>query len=163
MLSNFHKDKKKKQEEQRQYIVFSIGSKLFGVDIKQTREIIQKSELTSVPSAPSCVKGVIDLRGKIVPIVDLKKRLNIEISESIEDEKIIITKVNNLLIGMEVENVKEIIKLKIKDIAAPPEIVKDINRDYLSGIGKIKGNLLVLLDLDKVLSQEEIRQLDGVI
>jgi purine-binding chemotaxis protein CheW len=149
------------QREELQFIVFSVGDEKFGVDVKQAREIIPSTELTKVPNSPDFVLGVINLREEIIPIIDLKKKLRLNSdSRSNKDEKIIIVELDNNLIGMKVDNVSEMIRLYTSDIADPPKIVKGINRDYLSGVGKLGDKLLILLDLDKILSQKEIDELD---
>jgi len=162
MLSNFqNKMDRMVQREELQFIVFSVGDEKFGVDVKQAREIIPSTELTKVPNSPDFVLGVINLREEIIPIIDLKKKLRLNSdSRSNKDEKIIIVELDNNLIGMKVDNVSEMIRLYTSDIADPPKIVKGINRDYLSGVGKLGDKLLILLDLDKILSQKEIDELD---
>lgn len=162
MLSNFqNKMDRMVQREELQFIVFTVGDEKFGVDVKQAREIIPSTELTKVPNSPDFVLGVINLREEIIPIIDLKKKLRLNSdSRSNQDEKIIIVELDNNLIGMKVDNVSEMIRLYTSDIADPPKIVKGINRDYLSGVGKLGDKLLILLDLDKILSQKEIDELD---
>jgi len=162
MLSNFqNKMDRTVQREELQFIVFTVGDEKFGVDVKQAREIIPSTELTKVPNSPDFVLGVINLREEIIPIIDLKQKLRLNSdSRSNQDEKIIIVELDNNLIGMKVDNVSEMIRLYTSDIADPPKIVKGINRDYLSGVGKLGDKLLILLDLDKILSQKEIDELD---
>lgn len=162
MLSNLNKKAAKTvQIEEKQFIVFLIGEEQFGVDVKQAREIITTTDLTFVPKAPDFVKGVINLRGEIIPIIDLKRRLGLNGSTGdVENQKIIVVELDNSLIGMQVDDVKEMIRLYKKDIATPPKIVKGINRDYLSGVGKLEDKLLILLNLNKILSEEEFLKLD---
>jgi purine-binding chemotaxis protein CheW len=163
MLSKFHKHEESKINEKKQFVVFTIGKEEFGVDIKQTREIIDVTESTLIPNAPDFVNGVINLRGEIVPVVKLKKRLNIKSEKTRDDiEKIIIIDINNNLIGIQVNEVKEIIRLDINQIADAPNITKGINKDYINGVGKLDDRLLILLNLNKVLSTEEIEQLDEI-
>src|SRR5690554_2276830 len=162
MLSNFqNKSQKTEQREEKQFIVFTIGDERFGVDVNQAREIIPSTDITRVPNSRDFVTGVINLREEIIPIIDLQKKLALNMSSARDiDEKIIIIELDNSLIGMEVDNVSEMLRLSISDIAAPPKIVKGINRNYLSGVGKLEDKLLILLDLSKILSAEEIEELD---
>ncbi len=162
MLSNFHnKMDRTVQKEEIQFIVFTIGDEKYGVDVKQAREIIPSTKLTKVPNSPDFVLGVINLREEIIPIIDLKKKLRLTSDSQVKkEEKIIIVELDNSLIGMKVDNVSEMIRLYTSDIAEPPKIVKGINRDYLSGVGKLGDRLLILLNLDKILSQKEIEELD---
>lgn len=165
MLSNFQKQHDKKvQREEKQFIVFTVGKEQFGVDVKQAREIMPLTEFTHIPDAPDYVKGVINLRGEIIPIIDLCKKMSLDSSNLNEkDAKIIIVDLDDTLIGMQVDNVSEMIRLFVDDIAKPPKIVKGgINRDYLSGVGKLEDELLILLDLNRILSNEERKQLDSI-
>lgn len=120
MLSKFNKGQKEVKKEEKQFVVFTVSGEHFGVDIHQTREIINTTELTFVPNAPSFVKGVINLRDEIIPIINLKKRLSLKDNESADEEKIIIVEINNNLIGMQVDDVKEMIRLNVDEIADPP-------------------------------------------
>ena len=146
-----------------QYVIFLLGNKEFGVNIHQTREIISGSDLTFMPNAPDFVCGVINLRGEIVPVIDLKERLKLkELQNQNNEEKIIIVAINETLIGMKVDDVEEIIRLEMDNIEDPPEISQKINKDYVSGVGKLNDKLLILLDLDKILSRKEIEKLDNI-
>ncbi len=160
MLSKFNKEEKVQQKEEKQYIVFFVNEKQFGVDVGQAREIINKQELTYIPNAPDFIQGVINLRGEIIPIIELKNRLNLSTGDHSREEKIIIVELDGTLLGMQVDDVKEMIRLNVEDIADPPEIVKGVNRNYLSGVGKLGDKLLILLNLDRVLSSKEIEELD---
>lgn len=164
MLSNFQ-DKKRStiQRKEKQFIVFSIGDEKFGVDVAQIKQIIPVFDYTLVPNAPSFVRGVIDLRGDIIPIINLKERLSFrEIGRESRDSKIIIVDLDNNIIGMEVDSVSEMIRVYLDEINEAPDIVKGINRDYLYGVTKMGEHLLVLLDLGKILSKKEILELDKI-
>lgn len=160
MLSKFNKEEKTVQKEEKQYIVFVVNEKQFGVNVEQAKEIINDTELTFIPNSPDFVQGVINLRGEIIPIIDLKKRLGLEAETNNKEEKIIVVELEDTMIGMKVDDVKEMIRLTVDEIADPPEIVRGINKDYLSGVGKLKEKLLILLDLNRVLSKKEIEELD---
>ncbi len=166
MLSRFHKSNKKenKNKVQEQFVVFNVGQEEFGVGIKQTREIINVSELTSIPNAPDFVRGVINLRGEIVPVVDLITRLSLSNSSyEMEEDKIIIVEFDESLIGMLVNDVKEIIRLNVDDINEAPKITRGINKDFIRGVGKLKDRLLILLNLKQILSEKEVQQLDELV
>lgn len=163
MLSRFNYDEKKENgnSTEKQYVVFMVGNEEFGVNIKQTKEIISATNLTFIPNAPDFVNGVINLRGEIVPVVDLHKRLSLQKKEEQEvEEKIIIVELDSNLIGMKVKDVKEIIRLNENDIGKAPEITQGINRKYVSGVGKLDERLLILLDLNRILSRQEIEEID---
>lgn len=164
MLSNFQNKKNNRvQREEKQFIIFTIGKEKFGVDVKQIKQIIPLSETTYVPNAPSFVKGVINLRGDIIPIVDLKEKLSLQVENTEgKDGKIIIVELENNNIGMQVDSVTEMMRLFTDDIADPPKIVKGINSNYLKGVGKLNEELLIILDLSSILSDNEIKELDDI-
>ena len=161
MLSKF-KDESKAEEKiavKNQYIVFLINDQEFGVEIKQTREIINFTELTEMPSTPDFVKGVINLRGEIVPIVDLYTRLELTKKEKESDDRIIVVEIEGNLIGMQVSEVKGIIRLSEDNIGSAPGLTKQYKRDFIEGVGKLDDRLIILLKLNQVLTQEEVEEI----
>jgi len=164
MLSNFQNKKNSNvQREEKQFIVFTIDDEKFGVDVKQIKQIIPICETTHIPNAPSFVEGVINLRGDIIPIIDLKSKLSLQVKGINEKEgKIIIVELDNNNIGMKVDSVSEMIRIYEDEIAEPPKIVKGINRNYLKGLGKLNDKLLLLLDLNRILTDDEIKELDNI-
>lgn len=151
----------KKQQEK--YIIFTLAGKQFGVNINQTREILSSKELTLVPESPDYIAGLIDLRGMVVPVIDLELRLNITKEANSQSENkgvIIIVELNDLTAGMMVEEVKEIKELHQEEIAELPKLAQKIDRKYIAGVGRTEGSeLLMLLDLKQVLSSDEMDQL----
>lgn len=165
MLSKFQNESDKEVEEKKQYVVFTVNNQEFGVDITQAKEIINKKELTSIPNAPDFVEGVTNLRGEIVPIINLNKRLKIDRAKKDDVEnKTIIVEFQNTLVGMDVEDVEGIITMNSANISKTPEITQGINQEYISGVGKLEDNdkLLILLNLNKVLSKDEVKQLEEI-
>lgn len=166
MLSRFNdsEQEEKTSNKYRQFVVFHLQDKTYGVNIHQTREIIATDdyELTPVPSAPDFVRGIINLRGDIVPIINLKNKLGLtgENANKQDENKIITVEIDNSLIGMEVDDVKEIIRFEIKDISTPPNITQNIDRNYVSGVGKTEDGLLIILNLSTVLSEKEMKKID---
>ncbi len=162
MVSAFESENKNDQQTgEKQYIMFTVGDQQFGVEIMQTREIINMTELTDMPSSPDFVKGVVNLRGEIVPIVDLEKKLMIEEGGQTEKEgRIIVVSINENLVGMQVNQVEGIIRLNNDDIGEAPELSKGIKRNYIKGVGKLEDNLLIILDLASVLTAEEVEELE---
>lgn len=164
MLSNFQNKKNNNlQREEKQFIVFSISGENFGVGVNQIRQIIPVMESTHVPNAPSFVKGVIDLRGDIIPIVNLREKLSFK-DNDIQDKnsKIIIVELNKNIIGMEVDSVSEMMRVYADEISEAPKIVKGISKNYLDGVVKHNNRLLILLDLSRTLSDKEIMELDNI-
>ena len=147
---------------QQQLVVFKLGGEDFGVDINQVREIIRKGTTTVVPNAPEFVKGVINLRGQITTIIDLRRKLGLAEKEAGDEqqERIIVVEVNKNIVGMAVDAVTEVTYLSESDIDEVPAMVKEnIGTEYLKGVGKLPDKLLILIDLKRVLNGEEMNVL----
>ena len=149
-----------------QLVVFQLGTEEFGVDIKQVKEIIKVTEITRIPNSPSFVEGVINLRGQITTVMDLRKRLDLEVSEQTENTRIIIVELEKNTVGMIVDSVAEVLRLSRSEIEPTPSISTEVDTEYIMGVGKLsdedRTRLLILLDLTKVLSQEEVAQIEEV-
>lgn len=154
-------DSSKKEEEK--YIIFSLAAKQFGVNIKQIREILSSKKLTLVPESPEYIVGLIDLRGMVVPVVDLQQRLNIKAEanqQRKENKVIIIIELGDLTAGMMVEEVKEIKEIADQEISELPSLAQKIDRRYIAGVGRTEAKeLLLLLDMESILSREEMDEL----
>lgn len=149
-----------KSSEDIQVVVFKLGSDDYCVPVSQAREIQLYSIPTRIPNTPDFVEGVINLRGQIIPILDLKKRFGSGSTEINALTKIIIIDMDGELLGILVDSVSEVLKTPQSRFEAPPSAVRtSINNNYISGIGKIDERLLILLDLAKVLNEEEKEQL----
>jgi purine-binding chemotaxis protein CheW len=150
-------------EKNLQLVIFELSGEEFGVEILQVSEIIPVSRITSIPQAPECIKGLINLRGKIVVVIDLNKRLGFSSKETDSLSKIIIMEVRGTVIGMLVNSVTEILRLPLSSIEPTPEIIKSkINAEYLTGVGKVGNRIIVLLNLTRVLGEEEIDELNDL-
>jgi purine-binding chemotaxis protein CheW len=150
--------------DKKQYVIFYLADKKFGVNINQTKEILSNTEMTFVPDSPDFISGIINLRGAVVPVVDLKLRLNIEGQKKNREEKIIIVELDGLTAGMMVDDVKEIEPLTRENIVNLPDLARKVDSDYIEGVGRADkdGELLLLLDLKNVLSNREIEELKKV-
>lgn len=142
-------------------IVFRLKDEEYGVEVQQVRSIEKLEHITRVPRTPKFVKGVINLRGVVTPIIDLRKRFELEESEYSEATRIIIVAVNDLEVGLIVDAANDVIDIPVDAIEPPPEVVGGVEAAYLRGVAKLDKRLLILLNLDKVLSTEEINQLDA--
>jgi len=141
-------------------VVFELSGEEFGVDIMQVSEIIPVSKITRVPQAPECVKGLINLRGKIIVVIDLNRRLGFSPKESDSLSRIIIVEVRDTMIGMLVNSVTGVLKLPFSSVEPTPDMIKSkINAEYLTGVGKKGDRLLIILNLARVLGEEEIDEL----
>ncbi len=142
-----------------QVVSFKIGKEVFGVYIHNVQEIIRVPEITPVPEMPSFVEGVVNLRGKIVSIIDLSKRLKIEGSSRTKTSRILIVEVEKKVIGLLVGAVTEILRLPPESIEPAPDIITSVGAEYIMGVGKLQEKLIILLDLKSILKPEEIRKI----
>lgn len=142
-----------------QLVSFILGQEEFGVDILRVHEINKMVKITHIPNSPSCVMGIINLRGKVIPIVDLRKRFGFPSVTYDKNTRIIVVEISEMVIGFIVDAVKEVLRVH-KDITeAPPSLVSGVDKQYILGIGKLKDRLLILLDLEKIFSSGEMATL----
>ena len=152
----------KSGEELNQLISFSIGEENYGVDIQKVKEVIRNREITRLPKTPSFIMGVINLRGDVIPILDLRDRFCLEHREYNEMTRVIVVEVDDRSIGMVVDSVSHVLRIEQAEIEPPPPIAGGISQEYLHGVGKIGEKLIVLLNIDKILTVEEKVELDRV-
>lgn len=150
---------KVKHDDMLQLVSFRLGGEEFGVDIMQVQEIIRMQNITAVPNAPDFVEGVINLRGRVIPIIDLRKRFGLDCKEHDKATRIVVVKVDEITVGLVVDEVSEVLRIPADTVEPPPPIVAGVESDYIKGVGKLDDRLLILLDLSKTLSKEEKRSL----
>ncbi|MCH7745210.1 MAG: chemotaxis protein CheW [Chloroflexi bacterium] len=139
-----------------QLVVFDLASEAYGVDIGAVREIIRMQDITKVPRTPDFVEGVINLRGKVIPVVDLRKRFDLPVPEKqSKDNRIVVVDIGGQDIGVMVDAVTEVLRIATDSVAPPSSVITGTDSDYLLGIVKLESRLIILLDLEKVLSEEE--------
>lgn len=143
------------EEESTNLVTFRLGSGEYAIDIMQAKEIIKMEKITLIPNAPYFVEGVINLRGNIIPIIDLKKRFNLEESEGDKNTGIIIAKIEDVDMGIMIDSVSKVVSISNSDIQPPPSMLQGIGQRYIKGVGKLEDKLLVVLDLDKLFINEE--------
>lgn len=149
-----------KKVEEVQLVVFRLGAEEYGVPITQVQEINRLTTPTRIPNAPAFLEGVINLRGKIIPIIDLKKRFGLESTVYTDEARIVIVEIDGNTLGVIVDVVSEVLRLPTSSIEPPPSIIAGITAEYLRGVGKLGDRLLILLDLNKVLTETEKEQLN---
>lgn len=151
----------KKTGKEYQLVVFSIGNEEFGVEIGQVREIVRLVQITYLPKAPVFIEGVVNLRGQVLAIIDLAKRLGIESHPRTESTRIIVVEVENNTVGMIVDSVSEVLRLSAEDVDEVPMLVDtEVPEHYIRGVGKLTDRLLVLLDLNRILTSEEAKSVE---
>ncbi|MFP4168092.1 MAG: chemotaxis protein CheW [Desulfonatronovibrionaceae bacterium] len=153
---------KKSEGELLQLVTFSIGDEEFGVEILKVQEINRMMEITRVPKAPDFVEGVINLRGRVIPVIDLRKRFGLESKVHDKDTRIIVIEINKMIVGFVVDAVSEVLRIPADTVEPPPPVVAGLDSEYISGVGKLEDRLLILLDLDRLLTRQEKSQLTQV-
>lgn len=138
-----------------QLVSFNIGDEEFGVEILKVQEINRMVEITRVPNAPEYVEGVINLRGKVIPIIDLRRRLGMVQKNYDKNTRIVVVELDNKVIGFVVDSVNEVLRINKSITEPPPPMISGINSEFIIGIGKLEDRLLILLDLERVLTHEE--------
>jgi purine-binding chemotaxis protein CheW len=151
---------KKADSDLLQLVIFQLGGEEFGVDIMAVQEIIKMPEITAIPQAPEYVAGVINLRGKIIVVVSLGKKFDIQSCDKNEEYKVIVVELENQVIGMMVDSVSEVLRIPSSSVDPAPDIIKSgVSSNYIQGVGKLDDRLLILLDLRNVLSDYETEEL----
>jgi purine-binding chemotaxis protein CheW len=147
-------------EKDLQVVGFRIGNETFGVRIGSVREIVRVPEITAVPSAPETVEGVINLRGKIIPVMDLRKRFGQSDIQPDKKNRILVVELENKLVGLIVNAASEVLKIAPSEIEAPGNLFAEGESGYVTGVGKLKGRLIILLDIAKLLLRPEYKRFE---
>jgi purine-binding chemotaxis protein CheW len=138
------------------YLTFTLGAEEYGLEILKVREIIGLMEITSVPQTPIFIKGVINLRGKVIPVIDLRLKFGMEEVAATEETCIIVVDIVDMLMGILVDAVSEVMDIPAARIEPPPAFGNNISTEFILGMGKAQNKVKILLDIAKVLSQEEL-------
>ena len=138
-----------------QLVTFRLGNEEFSLDILRVQEIIRHMELTRVPRTPEFVDGVINLRGRVIPVLDLRKRFGLPTGERTNETRIIVVDVDSRTVGLKVDAVSEVLRLPADTVEPAPAIVTGAESDYIKGVGKLDGRFLILLDVEKILTRTE--------
>lgn len=145
-----------------QLVTFKLENEEFGVDILKVQEINRMLTITKIPNAPSFVEGVINLRGKIIPIVDLRKRLGFNSRAYDKSTRIIVVELDGLVLGFIVDSVSEVLRVSESTVEPPPSIMGGIESDYIEGVGKLDNRLLILLELGKVFATKDRKNMESI-
>jgi purine-binding chemotaxis protein CheW len=146
---------------ERQLVVFELANEHYGVDISAVESIIKMQSITAVPHAPDFVEGVTNLRGSVLPVVDLRKRFALSRSEATKNSRIVVVAIEGVKVGMIVDGVSEVLRVAEEAVEPPPPMVTTIDTAFIVGIAKLEGKLVILLDLARVLSLEEKAELQA--
>jgi purine-binding chemotaxis protein CheW len=146
--------------ETRQYITFKLGDELFAIDVAQVREVLEVSTITRVPTAPACMRGVVNVRGQATPAVDLRLRFGLPQAEDTVHTRIIVMELQldgeATVLGGIADSVHEVIELGAGDIDAPPRIAMRWRTEFIQGMGRRADDFIIILDVNKVFSSEEL-------
>jgi len=152
-------------DKEGKYLTFALGSEEYGLEILKVREIIGYMEITAVPQTPHHVKGVINLRGQVIPVIDLRAKFGMETAEITEESCIIVVEIaqgtHNFQTGIVVDHVQEVLDIDGGDIEEAPQFGSSVNTDFILGMGKIEDTVKILLDIDKVLAGDDFSGLAG--
>lgn len=141
------------------FLTFALGEQFYGIDIKYVTEIIGIQSITEVPELPDYIRGIINLRGKIIPVMDVRLRFKKMFREYNDRTCIIVVDISEISVGLIVDLVSEVLNIPDSDIVPPPEVNKGSNR-YIRGIGKVGQDVKLILDCEKLLSEDEVEQLE---
>jgi purine-binding chemotaxis protein CheW len=151
---------KNESNELLQLVSFKISNEEFGVDILCVQEINRMLQITKMPNTPDFIEGVINLRGRVIPVLDLRIKLGMPRKEHDKNTRIIVVELKGKTIGFIVDEVSEVLRIPKSITEAPPEMVGGVNSDFITSIGKLEDRLLILLDLEKILSTTEFNVLE---
>ncbi len=150
------------KESLKQLVTFTIGEETYGLEILKVQEIVRLPQITKLPKAPAFVKGVIDLRGSIIPILDLREKFGLDGIPYSEKTRVIVLEASGKKIGIIVDTVSKVIQASKKDIAPPPNAITGADNQFISGVIRLEDKLIILLDIGNMFSEATIAQLHGI-
>jgi len=140
---------------EKQYVIFKLGNEEYGVNIVNVKEISEFKESVKIPNTPKFIDGIINLRGDITLIINLKKRFNLEENGTNSDTRIIVINIKNKQVGFVVDEASQVIRIRDEDIEPAPDLIAGVDRKYISGVGKLEDKIVLLLDLEYILTDDE--------
>lgn len=153
---------KKKQNEMLQLVTFTLEGEEFAVDILKVQEINRMKEITRIPNSPDYIEGVINLRGKVIPVINLRKRFNLPVKEYNEQSRIMIMEVCSIIMGLIVDSVSEVLRIPGDLVKSAPSIATTVSSEFIKGIAEVDSRLIILLEMDKLLAENEQKALTEV-
>lgn len=145
--------------ELQSFLQFKLGNEFYAVPLLKVQEVIPIPETTTIPNSPSHYVGIMNLRGQIISVVDLRKKLKVKASEQKNEEAVIIVNFTELSIGLVVDSINRVLNIEVGDVTEVPEVNKQLNTKYIQGVYRSEDNLTVLLDLENALDINEIRKM----
>ena len=145
----------KEMGELRQFISFSVGEEEYGLELLRVKEVIRAREITWLPKAPSFVKGIINLRGDVIPIIDLRDKFGLESRGDTAQTRVIVAELEGRLMGMVVDSASQVVRIPLDQIDLPPSVLGGFSKDLITGVGKREDKLVILLNPDAILTVDE--------
>jgi purine-binding chemotaxis protein CheW len=145
----------------KQLISFTVGAEEYGLELLRVKEVIRMRQITWLPKAPACVKGVINLRGDVIPIVDLRERFGLAAQSQTAATRVIVVEVEGHMIGMVVDSASQVWRVPEDQFDPPPAFMGEGSRDFITAVGKMGDALIIMIDVDRILSTEEMRQIEN--
>ena len=152
--------KKEISDIEGKFLTFVLGEEIYGIEILKASEIIGLMDITTVPQTPDYMKGVINLRGKVIPVIDLRKKFSMQEGVHTQETCVIVVEVNGSSIGLIVDSVSEVSDITGEEIENAPSFGQGIDTSFIMGLGKVKDKIIILLDIDTVLSTEELEMVE---
>jgi purine-binding chemotaxis protein CheW len=146
-------------QDVKQLISFTIGAEEYGLDLLRVKEVIRMRQITWLPKAPSCVKGIINLRGDVIPIVDLRDRFGLESIENTATTRVIVVEVEARLVGVVVDSASQVVRVPADQFDPPPPMAGKTAGRFITGVGKMDEKLIIMIDVDRILSADEMSQI----
>ena len=153
----------KKNVIEGKFLTFALSNEEYGIEILRVREIIGLMDITTVPQTPDYMKGVINLRGKVIPVIDLRMKFSMQEEIHTQETCVIVVEVNNTSIGIIVDSVSEVLDIKSGDIEETPSFGQGIDTNFIMGLGKVKEQIIILLDIESVLSSDELEMVEQLV
>lgn len=147
------------KDELLQLVTFRIGNEEYGVDILHVQEIIRMIDITRMPSTPEHIDGVINLRGNVIAVMDLRTRFGMEHRPHDGHTRIMVVNLSGTVMGFVVDAVSEVLRIPAGTVAPPPSVMESVDAEYISGVGKLQDRLLILVDLEKIMGDQEMLQI----
>ncbi len=155
-------EKKERSAVEGKFLTFILGDEIYGIEILKAREIIGLMDITTVPQTPEYMKGVINLRGKVIPVIDLRLKFSLPEEEHTQETCVIVVEVNDTSIGLIVDRVSEVSDISGEEIENAPGFGQGIDTSFITGLGKVKDKIIILLDIETVLSSEELEMVEEI-
>ena len=152
----------KEAEEFRQFISFSVGEEDYGLELLRVKEVIRMRDITWLPKAPSFVKGIINLRGDVIPIIDLRDKFGLESNENTAQTRVIVVELGGRLTGLVVDSASQVVRIPTGQIEPPPPVPGGFSQELITGVGKLDDRLIILLNADSILTVDEKAALSSI-